>query len=52
LIGFTGGLNVVTGDYNNDGFVDVFVLRGAWMREEGKFPNSLLKNNGDGTFGT
>lgn len=50
LIGLTGGLNVITGDYNNDGFVDVFVLRGAWMREEGKFPNSLLKNNGDGTF--
>jgi hypothetical protein len=50
LIGLTGGLNIVTGDYNNDGFVDVFVLRGAWMREEGKFPKSLLKNNGDGTF--
>ena len=50
LMGLTGGLNIVTGDYNNDGFVDVFVLRGAWMREEGKFPNSLLKNNGDGTF--
>jgi hypothetical protein len=50
LIGLTGGLNLITGDYNNDGFVDVFVLRGAWMKEEGKFPNSLLKNNGDGTF--
>jgi hypothetical protein len=50
LIGLTGGLNIVTGDYNNDGFVDVFILRGAWMREEGKFPKSLLKNNGDGTF--
>jgi hypothetical protein len=50
LIGLTGGLNVITGDYNNDGLMDVFVLRGAWMREEGKFPNSLLKNNGDGTF--
>ena len=50
LVGLTGGLNVITGDYNNDGFVDLFVLRGAWMREEGKFPNSLLKNNGNGTF--
>jgi len=50
LIGLTGGLNFITADYNNDGFVDVFVLRGAWMREEGKFPNSLLKNNGNGTF--
>jgi hypothetical protein len=50
LIGLTGGLNAITGDYNNDGFVDLLVFRGAWMREEGKFPNSLLKNNGDGTF--
>ena len=50
LTGLTGGLNLIAGDYNNDGFVDVFVLRGAWMQEEGKFPNSLLKNNGDGTF--
>src|SRR5207248_2756639 len=50
LTGLTGGLNLITGDFNNDGFVDVFVLRGAWMREAGKFPNSLLKNNGDGTF--
>ena len=50
LTGLTGGLNLITGDYNNDGFVDVFVLRGAWMGEEGKFPNSLLRNNGDGTF--
>jgi len=50
LMGLTGGLNLITGDYNNDGFVDVLVLRGAWMKEEGKFPSSLLKNNGDGTF--
>jgi hypothetical protein len=50
LIGLTGGLNIITGDYNNDGFVDAYVLRGAWMREEGKLPGSLLKNNGDGTF--
>ncbi len=50
LIGLTGGLNVVTGDFNNDGFVDVLVLRGGWMRDKGRYPNSLLKNNGDGTF--
>ena len=50
LMGLTGGLNAITADYDNDGFVDVLVLRGAWMREEGRFPNSLLKNNGDGTF--
>ena len=50
LIGITGGLNIVHGDYNNDGFVDIFVLRGGWVSEDGKIPNSLLKNNGDGTF--
>ena len=50
LIGLTGGLNLLSADYNNDGHVDVFVLRGAWMQEEGRHPDSLLKNNGDGTF--
>jgi len=46
----TGGLNIVQTDYNNDGLKDVFVLRGAWKGKYGKEPNSLLKNNGDGTF--
>ncbi|MDT0689260.1 CRTAC1 family protein [Salegentibacter sp. F188] len=46
----TGGLNMVQADYNNDGFLDIFVLRGAWMGTLGKHPNSLLRNNGDNTF--
>ncbi|HTL58641.1 MAG TPA: CRTAC1 family protein [Candidatus Limnocylindrales bacterium] len=50
LIGETGGLNLIQADFNNDGFPDVLVLRGAWMRSEGRFPKSLLRNNGDGTF--
>jgi hypothetical protein len=50
LIGLTGGLNMITTDFNNDGRIDVLVLRGAWMMDDGKFPNSLLKNNGDGSF--
>lgn len=50
LTGITGGLNMVHGDYDNDGWVDVFVLRGGWFGEDGNHPNSLLKNNGDGTF--
>ena len=50
LTGLTGGLNMVTADYDNDGDVDVLVLRGAWMREEGRHPNSLLQNNGKGVF--
>jgi len=37
-------------DYNNDGLKDIFVVRGGWMKQFGKQPNSLLKNNGDGTF--
>lgn len=50
LKGITGGLNIIQADYNNDGFIDIFVLRGAWKDEYGKEPNSLLRNNGDGTF--
>lgn len=50
LTGEVGGLNMVQADYNNDGYPDVFVLRGAWFESEGHIPNSLLRNNGDGTF--
>jgi VCBS repeat protein/ASPIC/UnbV protein len=46
----TGGLNIMQTDYNNDGFKDIFVLRGGWKGKFGKNPNSLLRNNGDGTF--
>ena len=41
---------MIQADYDNDGFVDVLVLRGGWMRSQGRFPISLLRNNGDGTF--
>jgi hypothetical protein len=47
---FTGGLNMMQTDYNNDGLKDIFVLRGGWKGKFGKEPNSLLRNNGDGTF--
>jgi FG-GAP-like repeat/ASPIC and UnbV len=50
LIGEVGGLNMIQADYDNDGFVDVLVLRGGWMGKDGRFPLSLLHNNGDGTF--
>ena len=45
--GQIGGINCVQTDFNNDGWPDVFVMRGGW-----EFPmrNSLLRNNGDGTF--
>ena len=50
LAGITGGLNMIQGDYDNDGRVDVLVLRGAWMKTEGRFPLSLLRNEGGGRF--
>jgi len=51
LDGLLGGLNMIQADYNNDGFLDILVLRGAWLPGQyGKQPNSLLRNNGDGTF--
>jgi hypothetical protein len=51
LKGITGGLNIQQTDYNNDGNLDIFVLRGAWNTEGfGNQPSSLLRNNGDGTF--
>jgi tetratricopeptide (TPR) repeat protein len=42
-----GGLNMTETDYNNDGCIDILVLRGGW-----EFPmrKSLLRNNCDGTF--
>lgn len=47
---FTGGLHIEQTDYNNDGFKDIFVLRGGWKGKFGNNPNSLLRNNGNGTF--
>ena len=50
LTGEVGGLTMVAADYDNDGHPDLLVLRGGWWREHGKYPLSLLHNNGDGTF--
>jgi hypothetical protein len=47
LGGQLGGLNILQGDYNNDGRLDILVLRGGWETAQRK---SLLRNNGDGTF--
>ena len=41
---------MVQADYNNDGCIDVFILRGAWFHDKGQLPTSLLRNNCDGTF--
>jgi hypothetical protein len=50
LEGLFGGLNMIQGDYDGDGFMDLFVPRGAWLGAAGRHPDSLLRNNGDGTF--
>jgi len=42
-----GGLNMIQGDYNNDGCMDLLVLRGGW---EFAMRKSLLRNNCNGTF--
>jgi hypothetical protein len=50
LVGEVGALNIQQTDYNNDGLLDIWMLRGAWMGKQGRIPKSLLRNNGDGTF--
>ena len=46
-----GGLNLVQADYDNDGDIDIYVLRGAWLEKVGSgYPNSLLRNDGRGRF--
>src|SRR6267378_5511188 len=42
-----GGINIVQTDYNNDGWLDIYVMRGGW---EWPMRNSLFRNKGDGTF--
>src|SRR6202453_4435114 len=48
FLGQLGGLYCVQTDYNNDGHMDILIMRGAWL----KLPirPTLMRNNGDGTF--
>lgn len=48
--GLVSGLTIMQTDYNNDGWLDIWIPRGAWLGTAGRFPKSLLRNNGDGTF--
>ncbi|MBL8841951.1 MAG: CRTAC1 family protein [Planctomycetes bacterium] len=50
LAGQLGGLNLHHFDANDDGRLDLLVQRGAWLGLEGRFPNSLLIQQEDGTF--
>jgi tetratricopeptide (TPR) repeat protein len=42
-----GGLNMIQADYNNDGCMDILVMRGGW---EIPMRKSLLRGNCNGTF--
>lgn len=48
--GLFGGSNLVQADYDNDGDVDLLVLRGAWLSRDGRHPKSLLRNDGHARF--
>jgi hypothetical protein len=48
LAGVGGGANCKQGDYDNDGFLDVIIVRGGWVNLG--HPNTLLKNLGNGTW--
>ncbi len=48
ITGITGGLNTSHADYDNDGRLDVLVLRGGWLGDAGRLPNSLLRNDSGG----
>jgi hypothetical protein len=47
LDSMTMAVNLVAADYDNDGDLDVLLLRGGW---ETPYPMSLLRNRGDGVF--
>lgn len=49
--GIFGGLNMIQADHDNDGDLDILVLRGGWRRPTTGFPvNSLLQNDGRAFF--
>eukprot|EP00300_Choanocystis_sp_HF-7_P039430 c580_g1_i1.p1 GENE.c580_g1_i1~~c580_g1_i1.p1 ORF type:complete len:870 (+),score=31.02 c580_g1_i1:49-2610(+) len=48
LVGVGGGANCKQGDFNNDGNLDIYIIRGGWVNLE--HPNSLLMNLGNGTW--
>ena len=48
LAGQLGGMYCVQTDYNNDGYLDILVMRGAWVSQPMR--PSLLRNDGNGTF--
>ncbi len=50
ISGHQGSLHLNQTDFNNDGWLDLFILRGAWIIRQGDIPATLLMNTGKGTF--
>jgi hypothetical protein len=50
LSGLVGSFNLNQTDYNNDGRLDLLMIRGAWLRVQGRQKETLLRQNADGTF--
>jgi hypothetical protein len=50
LSGHVGSLHLTKADFNNDGWLDLLLLRGAWYQNEGDMPKTLLMNTGKGGF--
>lgn len=50
LDGQVGSLNLNQTDFNNDGWLDLYIMRGAWHGPSGDIPNTLMMNTGKGTF--
>ena len=47
LLPLNNGRSVCWGDYDNDGYLDLFISRGL---DEGPLKQTLYRNKGDGTF--
>ncbi|HZV69275.1 MAG TPA: CRTAC1 family protein [Saprospiraceae bacterium] len=50
LDGQVASLNMNQTDFNNDGWLDIYLMRGAWYSTEGDIPSTLLMNTGKGYF--
>lgn len=50
LDGQVGCLHLNQTDFNNDGWLDLYLMRGAWYMTEGDIQSTLLMNTGKGFF--
>ncbi len=50
LLNEKGGINSVQCDFDNDGDMDLLIIRGAWLLRDQAMPLSLLRNDGKGSF--